>query len=259
MVGVCLFTSTPHICHDPTQSPTRDERCSNDSNDHCSEPYPNSGKDYSIVVINLVDLPCCDQNSAAVLSTQSIILNDIPAPPPLAENSDAVTEIEGLVAAAAGSTSTTTTKFPPNLSKSIVLYSEFINLPNADEHCSKVDVAGGGWVWCCLCNMEVASRSGRPFILVRWSEHKSNKSHCMKMKSTDLKRKPECDLDRFKQSRVKNKRKTQFGLASFFFGKKKNSVTDMSKSCANPSSDVAVGLIPLVMLQLQLALFSLQH
>jgi hypothetical protein len=51
-----------------------------------------------LFVINLVDLPCCDQISAAVPSTQSIILNDIPAPPPLAENSDAVTEIEGLVA-----------------------------------------------------------------------------------------------------------------------------------------------------------------
>jgi hypothetical protein len=116
-----------------------------------------------------------------------------------------------------------------------------MNLPNADEHCSKVDVAGGGWVWCCLCNMEVASRNGWPFTLVRWLEHKSNKSHCMKMKLADLKRKPECDLDRFEQSRVKNERKTQFGLASFFFGKKKNSATDMSKSCANPSSDVAVG------------------
>jgi hypothetical protein len=154
-------------------------------------------------VINLVDLPHCDQNSAAVPSTQSIILNDIPAPPPLAENSDAVTEIKGLVAAAAGSTSTTTTKLPPNLSKSNVLYSEFMNLLNADEHFSKVDVTGGGWVWCCLCNMEVASRSGRPFTLVRLSEHKSNKSHCMKMKSADLKRKPECDLDRFEQSSQK--------------------------------------------------------
>jgi hypothetical protein len=63
----------------------------------------------------------------------------------LAENSDAVKKIEGLVAAAAGSTSITTTKLPPNLSKSNVLYSEFMNLPNADEHYSKVDVAGGGW------------------------------------------------------------------------------------------------------------------
>ncbi len=68
---------------------------------------PTPAKTTQSFVINLVDLPRCDQNSAAVRSTQSIILNDIPAPPPLAENSDAVTEIEGLVAAAAGSTSTT--------------------------------------------------------------------------------------------------------------------------------------------------------
>ena len=91
--------------------------------------------------------------------------------------------------------------------------------------------------------MEVASRSGWPFTLVRWSEHKSNKSHCMKMKLADLKRKHECDLDRFEQSRFKNERKTQIGLASFFFGTKKNSATDMSKSCANPSSDVAIGTV----------------
>jgi hypothetical protein len=91
--------------------------------------------------------------------------------------------------------------------------------------------------------MEVASRRGRSFTLVHWSEHKSNKSHCMKMKLADLKRKHECDLDRFEQSRFKNERKTQIGLASFFFGTKKNSATDMSKSCANPSSDVAVGTV----------------
>ncbi len=65
----------------------------------------------------------------------------------------------------------------------------------------------------------------------------------MKMKSDDLKRKPECDLDRFEQSRVKNEKMTQFGLASFFFGKKKNSATDMSKSCTNHSSDVAVDTV----------------
>jgi hypothetical protein len=141
---------------------------------------PTPAKTTQSFVLNLVDSPHCDQNSAAVPSTQSIILNDIPAPPSLAENSDAVAEIEGLVAAAAGSTSTRTTKLPPNLSKSNLLYSEFMNLLNADEHCPKMDVASGRWVWCCLCNMEVASRSGQPFTLVRWSEHKSNKSHSMK-------------------------------------------------------------------------------
>ncbi len=35
----------------------------------------------------------------------------------------------------------------------------------------------------------------------------------------------------------KTRGRLSLGLASFFFGKKKNSATDMSKSCANPSSD----------------------
>jgi hypothetical protein len=74
---------------------------------------PILAKSTQLFVINLVDSPCCDQHSVAVPSTQAFILNDILAPPPLAETSNAVTEIKGLVAAAAGSTSTTTTKLPP--------------------------------------------------------------------------------------------------------------------------------------------------
>jgi hypothetical protein len=72
-----------------------------------------------------------------------------------------------------------------NLSKAA-----FLSLPCTDPDCDSVDSECGLWVKCAVCESimnskaapphpfnVIASRVGRPFTLVRWTEHKESEMH----------------------------------------------------------------------------------
>ena len=64
-------------------------------------------------------------------------------------------------------------------------FKAFIDLPNDDPHCTRVDVKNGSWFHCSLCDTNVKGRSDRPFTIGRWKEHIQSSAHTTRLKSVD--------------------------------------------------------------------------
>ena len=64
-------------------------------------------------------------------------------------------------------------------------FKAFIDLPNDDPHCTRVDVKNGSWFYCSLCDTNVKGRSDRPFTIGQWKEHIQSSAHTTRLKSVD--------------------------------------------------------------------------
>ena len=59
----------------------------------------------------------------------------------------------------------------------MTIFIEFLDIPIIDKHCGSVYTTDGSWIKCNLCEKVIMCRTGRPFNMVLWREHKSESTN----------------------------------------------------------------------------------
>ena len=102
-------------------------------------------------------------------------------------------------------------------------YYSYLQLPETDEHCAKVDVKSGLWYNCLTCGRDVTNRSGRPFTMGRWNEHKENDSGHVaivrrqrEVRRLKLKQKNDEELTSLETDELKQLSRKQVPMGQFF-------------------------------------------